>query len=76
MSEHAACCDTKLAQGNLALFSELLGILILLGVVAIGVWQFREIIAETDLDRLQRRAILILIAGAAGWVLYLLMKGL
>lgn len=58
------------------MFSELLGILILLGVVAIGVWQFREIIAETDLDRLQRRAILILIAGAAGWVLYLLMKGL
>jgi len=57
------------------LFSELAGVLALLVVAAIGAWQFREIVVEDDIRRLQSRAVAILVIGAAGWVLFMLQRG-
>lgn len=54
------------------MFSEIAGVAVVLGVMAIGAWQFRAIIIEDDLKRLQSRAHAILAIGAAGWVLWLL----
>jgi len=58
------------------LFAEFFGIFIVLSVAAAAAWQFRGIVVETELDALQRRAILILMAGAAGWLRYLLRTGI
>jgi hypothetical protein len=58
------------------LFAEILGLLLFGCVVAIGAWQFRAIVVEGNLKALQRRAVMILAAGAAGWLLYLLRLGL
>jgi hypothetical protein len=58
------------------LFAEILGIALLVCVAAICACQFRAIVVEADLKALQRRAVLLLAIGAAGWLLYLLRLGL
>jgi uncharacterized membrane protein YeiH len=58
------------------LFADILGMMLLGCVAAICAWQFRAIVVETSLKDLQRRAVLLLAIGAAGWLLYMLRLGL